>query len=364
MPGLSRLRRVVSERGERGAVAVMVALMLGGVAIAGAGALAVDTGTLYVEREELQTGADAAAVAVAKACTSKPTTCNPSQLAASYADRNAKDGHSAVIALCGRGWNLPECPAEPTNLTACLGAPPATGNYVEVRTATELADGKTLLPPTFAKGLVGRQNFEGTRVKACARAAATPAGPPLTMVSPAVTVEVCYHDTYTLGGTVYLPVEKVLRLKTGGPLDVCNTDNGSNGPGNFGWLDHDGDCEAQYTAGSTMVGGNPGINTDAACKDLLDWYIDHRQPMALPLFDLAEDNGQNLRYRVVGFAAFMVTGYEFSGQDRPSRISGLSLCGGSERCLYGYFVEATMPIVTPGGADYGITGEGRAKVVG
>jgi Flp pilus assembly protein TadG len=62
------LRRAVAGRlaGERGAVAVMVALLF--VPLLGCGAIAVDVASLYSDREQLQTAADAAAIAVALDC--------------------------------------------------------------------------------------------------------------------------------------------------------------------------------------------------------------------------------------------------------------------------------------------------------
>jgi len=51
---------------ERGAVAVLVALLL--VPLLGCGAIAVDVASLYADREKLQTAADAAAIAVALDC--------------------------------------------------------------------------------------------------------------------------------------------------------------------------------------------------------------------------------------------------------------------------------------------------------
>src|SRR5687768_11098375 len=68
MPGLTRLRRCIRTRlrGERGATAVIVALLL--VPLLGFAAIAVDVGALYAERARLQTAADAAALAVARDC--------------------------------------------------------------------------------------------------------------------------------------------------------------------------------------------------------------------------------------------------------------------------------------------------------
>src|SRR5687768_4157383 len=68
MPGLTRLRRRIRTRlrGERGASAVIVALLL--VPLLGFAAIAIDVGALYAERARLQTAADAAALAVARDC--------------------------------------------------------------------------------------------------------------------------------------------------------------------------------------------------------------------------------------------------------------------------------------------------------
>jgi Flp pilus assembly protein TadG len=53
-------------RGERGAAAVLFALVL--VPMLGFTAIAVDIGSVYAERSRLQTAADAAALAVAQDC--------------------------------------------------------------------------------------------------------------------------------------------------------------------------------------------------------------------------------------------------------------------------------------------------------
>jgi Flp pilus assembly protein TadG len=349
---------------ERGAVMMVVAIMLGSAVLLGAGAITVDVGQLYGEREELQSGADAAATAVATACVTNLSTCNPTGRARGYADRNAKDGRTAVSAVCGRGWNLPACTTT-TGLSGCIGTAPA-GDYVEVRTATETTGGGTLLPPSFSRAFVGNQAYQGSQVAACARAVAVPGGPPKEMVAPAVTVEVCYWNTYTNQGASFPTTERVLYLKNGKGTDPCNgtSSNGKNGPGNFGWLSHSGDCKATINLDTGWYTGDPGNNTDAECVDLFDSYIDSQSPMALPLFDSSQGQGSHFQYHLAGFGAFMVTGYKFSGSSRPSRITGQQLCSGSERCLYGYFVEATFPVVHTGGPDYGVTSPGGAKIVG
>ena len=77
-----------------------------------------------------------------------------------------------------------------------------TGNYVEVRTATQLANGSTLLPSSFARSLLGNGSYQGHRVAACARVAW---GPPGTANGFAVTLSTCDWNTMTGGGTSYWP---------------------------------------------------------------------------------------------------------------------------------------------------------------
>ena len=167
----------VPRRRDAGAVTVLVSILLGGGVLLPMGALVVDVGSIYVESEELQTGADAAAMAVAKECAAGH--CTTAELATQlttatqHAGINAKDGHATVSELCGRWANLPACSTPATSrLSTCVGTPPA-GDYVEVRVRTQTAEGGTMLPPVFAKTLVGNETYDGTAVGSCARVAAT-----------------------------------------------------------------------------------------------------------------------------------------------------------------------------------------------
>ncbi len=85
--GLARpiLQRI--GRDEGGAIAVLIAVLIGGGVLTGMGALVIDIGQLYVERAQLQNGAEAGAMAVAKSCAAGP--CAPAT-AVAYADANAK----------------------------------------------------------------------------------------------------------------------------------------------------------------------------------------------------------------------------------------------------------------------------------
>ncbi|MEV1287635.1 pilus assembly protein TadG-related protein [Micromonospora sp. NPDC049679] len=349
---------------DRGGVAATLAIVLGCGVLLGMAAIVVDVGRLYAEREELQSGADAAVWAVAEECVRTPAACaDQSATAARYATANALDAASAVTTICGRGAGLPACPPPAANHTACLGNAPATGPYVEIRTATRLPDGTTLLPTTFAAAFTGGDH-DGTEVGACARAAW---GPPRIVDGLAVTISTCEWTQLTDHGTTFWPpphlgtppanAERILYLKDNKSQTCPAGPSGWDAPGGFGWLDDPtGTCNVTVEVDGAY-GGNTGNSAPGPCKTaLIDARAD-RRVMYLPVYDGVTGQGSNTRYHLAGFAAFVLTGYKLSGFSAPSSLTGQQPCGGSQRCLYGYFTRGLVPtaIGQIGGPEMGVS---------
>ena len=106
--GQVRMRRRLRllGRDERGAVGVLVGLLLGTVLL-GLGALVIDVGQLYQERSQLQSGADAAATAVAKSCVlGTCTNSSATTTAVTYAGENASDSTAGVPLVCGSATSV------------------------------------------------------------------------------------------------------------------------------------------------------------------------------------------------------------------------------------------------------------------
>jgi Flp pilus assembly protein TadG len=181
---------------ERGAAAIVVVLLLGSGALLGMGALTVDVGRIYVTRERLQSGADAAADAVASVCASAAGCTTASAVAAqrtrakAYVDANAArtgQGLGDDVEVCGN-WGYfassSGCSTIALNgLTQCLGSP-GSDTYIEVHVRTKMSNGSTLLPPTFGTALLG-SSYHGKAVTACARVKATPTTTTTTTAPPA-----------------------------------------------------------------------------------------------------------------------------------------------------------------------------------
>ncbi|WDZ85600.1 TadE/TadG family type IV pilus assembly protein [Micromonospora cathayae] len=352
---------------DRGAVATVFGVLLAGGVLLGMLALVIDVGRLYVEREELQTGADAAALAVARACADDLAACTDverSTLAGEYAaDRNAGDG-AAGVTVCGSVpglLDLVPCADVPAadNLTRCIGDPPAGGQpWLEVRTTTALADGSTLLPPTFAQTLLGNGGYRGATVGACARVSW---GAPRAGLS--VTFSRCEWNLATADGTDFpaappyppnpVPADRyevVLKLHDAQGNPACEQGpSGWDRPGGFGWLD-DGsssDCDTEtFTA-------DPGNNVPAPCLDLLDSVTGSAadaRTLFVPIHDRVTGTGRNARYEIGSMEAFVPTGYFFGngrGRQKASWLTGESPCTGQERCIFGYFVDVRVPGPVP-----------------
>lgn len=364
-----------------GAVSMLVAVLLAGGVLLGMAALTVDVGLIHAERRELQNGADAAALAVAQQCALGPT-CDTSTggLANTYADSNALDSAARVTTVCGSGPSVPGCPAStgPT-LTQCSSSVPSgLQGWIEARTATETGGGQTLLPPRFARALAGNGGYAGTEVRACGRAAwgtptsGTPALP--------VTISLCEWNKMTGTGASFAPsppyptrgsypttFERALYLHdTKGASGCPAGPSGSDLPGGFGWLKGAG-CSTTVSA-TGWAPDNTGVDVEKDCKAALEGIVSAGSPVPggiimIPIFVQVNGlSGSNGEYRIDGFAAFYLTGYNLPGAKQASVASGADLCKGAEKCLYGWFTKALVPVgsLTSGGS--GATPRGASVV--
>lgn len=349
---------------DRGAVAATLAIMMGTGVLLGMAAVVVDVGRLYAEREQLQTGADAAAWSVAETCVLQPDRCADQSISATqYAGASAADGAAGVAEICGRGPGLPVCSPASTNRTACLGGAPAGGNYAEVHTRTLRRDGGTLLPPTFARAFAG--DDAGTAVAACSRVAW---GPPQRSSGVALTFSTCeWNELTDAGDTLWPPLsqglppasaERAVYLKGSGAETTCPAGpSGWDRPGGFGWLDDSaGDCTTTVEADGSF-GGNTGNSVSQPCRTALAAHRSERRVALIPIYDGVTGNGSHTTYHLAGFASFVLTGYRMSGFAAPSWLTGTHRCSGSQRCLYGYFTRGLVPTtgVAIGGPDLGVS---------
>jgi len=346
------VRRV--ERDERGATAVIVAVMI--VALLGFGAIVVDVGAMYQEGRVLQNGADAGALAIARDCGT--SSCGDFlTTASSLANGNADDGLSNIEEVCGSG----------SGMTACIDPPagiPAGAGYVRVTTKTEAKDGTDKLPFGFAR-VLGFNNTTEHR-----KAVAVWGGPSALQSSLPVTISECEYNAYTTTGSVLAPPqpyppypsnppysEATIYLHDTTGASPCTTSaTNSDLPGGFGWLDTTSGCNATSDTSGWFDDstGRPPPNSCTWVLMAAQWQT----VVAVPIFDQTNNlSGSNGSYHMEGFAAFYVTGYYIVGQYKePSVVTGHFPCSGQSSCISGYFVDDPSIFTgTVGGPSMGVT---------
>jgi hypothetical protein len=357
-----------TRRDERGATAIIVAIVM--TALMSVAALAVDVAAMHQERRELQSGADAAALALAQDCarSSCGTTLAMTTTAKTFANANAHDALARIMQIT---------PAA-NQITVKVGTEQPTGG----------ADKNTnTIDFTFARVF----GVDGRDINASATARWSP-------VSAAETVPLtfsrCEWERETSNGTQFH------HLNANGQLDPVPTDppsvilfhdsgnangngngkgngngNGSNEcaaqagqdvnhdgrlPGGFGWLQSI-DCQATIVAPG-WVAAKPGNGVPNDCEPsmLLN------RPLLIAVF---ADEGSQVNqtygtctigpggkcYFIVGFAQMYVTGFRFPGGQQWTQNAP---CNAPDTCIGGYFIDGLVSVadVLGGGSqDFGPT---------
>jgi hypothetical protein len=321
--------------------------------------LVIDVGQLYQNRAEVQSGADAAALAVAKTCALGA--CNTS-VATTYAGDNSHTGKSAVDTVCGSG-TLSPCSLGSGSLTQCPANP--AGNYVDVATTAETSGGSTLVPPAFANALAGNGSYQGSTVNACSQ---VEWGTPASTATIGFTISACSWDSYTANGTNFgqpppfppdteppSSYDQVLTLGGGSGGGCTGEGSNADGAGIFGWTTSSG-CSVTISAGSTYT-ATTGVSGANACLTTIQTAYTNKSVVYLPVYTTLV----NSTYTLKGFAAFVITGYSklTTGQSASDWLNPSNSNNCSFKCIDGYFTQAIIPAT----GSFGTTPNLGASVV-
>jgi len=347
--------------------------LIGAGVLVGMGAMVVDVGQLYQNRAELQSGADAGALAVAQSCAEG--SCNPG-VAKYFADANAKSGVAGVDLVCGSG-SLGACPASTGKIYDCPAAPAAGTNYVDVHTETETSSGSSLLPPAFSRTLLGNSNYQGSTVFACAQAEWGNAANATTI---GITIPECEWAKATDNGTSYATssappasFDQKIQLDEEPSTTCSSTQEGDT------TTDLSGNCTVAISAGlySGYVGDPRRLGSGPDCSAALSAAQSSHSAVLLPVYGLVDLSGALCGgkasepfmqscwvapgapcYELLGYASFVVTGFNYPNVDEnsqsPDYLDSSNTCSGGSFCLDGYFTQTTVPVgLTPGSSSRG-----------
>lgn len=279
--------------GERGAVSVILAIML--VVLLGFGAMAVDVAMMYSERAQLRNGADAVALGVAQKCAknaSDPDCSESSSMARSLANSNANDRLSNIKSIVLNKTSR--------TVTATVGSQEAghAPNQVSLFLARSLGfnTAEVNAPSTVGWGSPEK-------------------GP---VVFP-VTVSICQVRSQA-------GVMQLLQLHGKNANSDCNYGpSGAAVQGGFGGLKQDpGKCGAliDVKASTGTAGGSTGVDPPSNCETLLNgWAADMNAGkdviLLLPIFDSVTGTGSGAVFGLTTFAAFKVAGWKVGNTGLP-----------------------------------------------
>lgn len=293
-------------RSERGATAVLVGILM--VPLLGCLAIALDVGAVYVERAQLQNGADAAALAIAQDC-AHGVCSDPAALAASFANDNANDGAANVLT-----------PTFPNDHTVTVSD--------STRVAGTNADA---INHPFAKFI----GVDSTTVHATATAEWGPVGN-----GPAILPLALSYCDFLASGS--LTAAKVTIFYDENKTCKKAPDTGDI-PGGFGWLTQNpGTCEASVDFSAATVPSEPGNSQPSDCDATLQSL--QGKTILIPIFDSSTGTGSNGVFHLYAFAAFKVTGWKFAGGNKMPYVNvdnyaGCKCTGGNDRFIQGYFQD-------------------------
>ena len=303
MRWLNRIPRSADFRhDESGAVAIVLAVAM--VALIGATALTLDVGALYAERQQLQNGADAAAIAIAQDCATG--SCgSPSATAQTLANSNANDAAANVN-------------------TVTFPSPGVVQVTAKTRVAGTNAGSLAL---SFAPVL-------GITTRSVAASANASWGSPAS--GPAILPLAFAPCNFLLSG----PTQVIsMHGDSGGTPCTSVSPSGQILPGGFGWLNDPGNnCAANVSiATNAPLSGSTGSSLPGACAAVLTAHAN--KTILLPVYSDLGGTGSGGWYVIRGWAAFQLLGWNFPGNKYNNTIYAVAKCSGSCKGLIGKFVN-------------------------
>ena len=290
------MRRVT---GERGAVAVVVALVM--VPLIALAAISLDVAGMWWEKQQLRTGADAGALAIAQDCGKGAPACSTpagtaQQMATANHPRSAATG--TVVNLTADRVTVRDSATRSHVFAPVLGLSSTLISAESTVAWGAPSGGRAVLPLAFSWCEWNKQTGGGL-------------------------------PSSTVPQTIYLT--KSSESIAGTP--DCIGPSGNLVPGGFGWLTVSSGSCGTSTSIDNVVASDPGNSVPSSCSTT-DFTNLQNKVALLPIFDVYAGTGAGATYTINGYAAFQITGYHFGGQ-----YSWNSPCNGNDRCIRGYFTR-------------------------
>ncbi len=357
---------------EKGGYSILFAVIFGTGLLIVVFTIVLDGGNISAERRVLQNVAESGALALAKECSTSPTTCASSTTPEQLAAFNSPDALTTITEVCVKGFNrmLQPCQLPSTTNLDCAQIPAGTSNYVRVRTQTKTSDGNTLSP------LFG--NNENYQLNGCAQAIWGNASS--AQVFAPFALSICEWARLGAGAN---PIDE---FKTNQGVSTCTytfadlqgqtfTRTGISGWAAINLLsstissiyqasescpDPATDTPATLRIGDVVDGITRDTSSSNYCGDsnlaskIQVWV---NKEVYLPLVTTIKLSGQATQHTVEAFTGFEFLGYSIKGV-RGGVSPSPNWCPNNSNCIYGQFTNTLSPNsdvnVQPGNPNIGL----------
>lgn len=346
-----RLARHSRATEDRGAVIVLVGVLLAAGVLTGMLAVVIDLGRVYAERRVVQNAADAGALALAQHCARATT--DPACVSGGgagevqqLANANSPDGITKVTEVCGSS-PLAACTATTKTWSNCTD-PPGVPAFARVRTATEAEGGDFFFPAIFG-GLTSADGKARLSAAACAQAAWAAAGSAMVVLP------------FVLPACPDVPFGQGVVIEDFDPADPntsCTTLDGTllnPVTKGFAFADLPGENRQCTAPVSVAVGDVLPVETSLTqlcgphITTSLDPYVASGESLIFPVVGSHERAGQGqYAFPIIAFRSFVLLGYRLKnnqgGQAPPGGWKSTACGQGSKRsCIYGTFQQEVVP---------------------
>lgn len=296
---------------DRGAVAVWVAILM--VPLLAAAALAIDVGAAHADRQRLQHGADAAALAIAQQCAAEG--CGDADATAQeLADANGPQGGPVTATVLELDEGLAWVEVETTSSRDFWFAPVigVSDTSLSARGAAswnQIPTAGSHLPLAISWCEVA--HWAGLTAE-----------------------DMIWEDGELVGLDIPSEATDVVLFSKGHQSAFHECPDGTNpqGPnglapsGGFGWLTSDGDCETATSTGGWFESSTGRPETCGGLADMIG------RTVLVPVFSETRDEGANADYRVFGYIGFTLEGYR---NNMGSAGTVPSSCTANSDCIFG-----------------------------
>ena len=352
----------VNLNSETGSVTVIVAIFTSTLVLFTSIALAVDAGIIYVERRTVVNAAQSAALALARECIERPSTCANSNPAQSLANSNSSDSLTSVTEVCVDG-KLPSgssCRDLSTSQLDCSPLPPSVKKFVRVRT-----ESKSSTPGIGIQTFFSQENSH--TLKACAQvrwgnAGSAPVYTPFAVSIcewakqqslPRILQEFKTSDSVTSCSFTFNDLSGQTFTRSGisgwAALDLLSTSLPTSARSSVSCPNPTNDQPAYLQIGNqlnqiTRDQSSPNYCGDGNLVSKMNQWLN--LDLFIPLISTVKLSGNSTIHTVEAFVAFKLLGFSLdkgsgSSSDTGGTVPNGNWCPKNTNCIYGEF-KATI----------------------